>query len=305
MAEGFDQGGSSSLRDNLLVLPRWAAFGAVGVLLAGTAIGATLLLAPGDGEQLQGAGAQVLAISLPSLAFALGVLGTARARTSRIDALVARYLRGTMASKFRDYLVGSKPSASGYLPPMFVRLETDYRPEVASFCMYHLFDAGGRRFDASVKTNLFNFEVNVALRFAPGSQPEPVERTYALADVDDLVAVRDEPLISVAYATLKGALAEGYEAYVAAAPEDGGVLGARYQIRQRVQSNVMISPYLRRYFAEDAAIFVYWFYRESLGQAGTNLVDGRDGGANLPTAPDEIVGVRGGLELSTSFIPTE
>ena len=152
---------SSRLPDNLLALPLWAAITAIGLLSAGVVVGFVFLLTPGLTEAERSAGSHLLIISLPALAVATGILGASWARTERIDAIQASFLRDTVGKKLETYLVAPKSNEDGVTPypPLFKRIENVSRSAITSFCCFHLFDEKERRFDILVKSNVFNIEI--------------------------------------------------------------------------------------------------------------------------------------------------
>lgn len=258
----------SPLRDSLLALPTWAAYTAIGLLSGGVIVGLALLLAPGMDDTLRSAGGQLLVISLPVLSVAIGVLGASWSRTERIDGLVADYLRKTVGDKLEAYLLPSAHQAGGPFPPLFERMERDFRPDIASYCHYHLYDRQGRRFDILVKSNVFNIEISLGLRLSappPGFTPALAAQPNNFNSLGDWPAASAHPLVNLAPLTLHGCLAEGYTLYVDGDPTPDGGLKVNVRLRQKLQDNFLTSPYLRRYFAEDAAIAAYFFYAEIIG----------------------------------------
>ncbi len=265
----------SPLRDSLLALPTWAAYTAIGLLSGGVAVGLALLLAPGMDDTLRSAGGQLLVVSLPVLSVAIGVLGASWSRTERIDELVADYLRKTVGDKLEAYLLPSKTGQEGPFPPLFARMERDFRKDITSYCHYHLYDKGGRRFDLLVKSNIFNIEVSLGLRLGappPGFTPALAAQPNNFNSLADWPAASAHPLVNLAPLTLHGCLAEGYTLYVDGDLLHDGGLKVNVRLRQKLEDNFLTSPYLRRYFAEDAAIAAYFFYAEAL--AGNTRITG-------------------------------
>jgi hypothetical protein len=268
----------STLTDNLLVLPRWATGSAVGLLAAGVLTGLALLLAPHLASPLRTAGGDLLVVSLPTLALTIGLLGTSWARTERIDLMIDRYLRGTVGDKLEARLVGDRLEArtvrdkgvareSRPYPSLFVRMERHSRKELTSYCVYRLFDDQGRRFDIYVKSNVFNFEVGICLHLTARSARSELStgpHKTIIRSLDDKWSDHvKHPLVELVGGTLYGSLAEGYSVYVNATPEAHGGWCVMYTLRQKLENNFLTSPYLRRYFAEDASIASYFFYAEA------------------------------------------
>ena len=145
-------------------------------------------------------------------------------------------------------------------------MERQFRDEITSFCYFHLFDDGGRRFDVLVKSNIFNFELvfNLHLAQRPAGLTAPMAvASYDQSALSQWAVVVENPLMSLASGTMYGSLSEGYTVHLDAVDIDDGVR-VTYRLRQRTQSNFLTTPYLRRYFAEDAAIAAYYLYAEAL-----------------------------------------
>jgi hypothetical protein len=281
---------SSRLPDNLLALPLWAAITAIGLLGTGVGVGFFFLLTPGLSEPERAAGGQILLISLPALAIATVILGTSWSRTERIDAMERSFLRHTVGKKLETYLVAPKSAKEGanLYPPLFTRIEKFFRSPITSFCYFHLFDDKERRFDILVKSNVFNIEIAYYLHLATppsGYTPALNEKSYDLESLKEWsVLTSANPLLALVAATIHGSIAEGYTVYVQAKPDESGGIKVTYRLRQKLQSNFLTSPYLRRYFSEDAAIASYYFFAEAFITAGNTILDG-EGGA-LEVLPD-------------------
>jgi hypothetical protein len=282
---------SSRLPDNLLALPLWAALIAIGLLSTGVVVGFVFLLTPGLNEAERTAGGNILLISLPALAIATVILGASWARTERIDAMQKSFLRHTVGKKLETYLVApklGKDGAAAY-PPLFKRIEKFFRSSITSFCYFHLFDDTERRFDILVKSNVFNIEIAYYLHLATppsGYTPALNEQSYDLESLKDWsVVTTANPLLALVAATMHGSISEGYTVYVQAKPDESGGIKATYRIRQKLQSNFLTSPYLRRYFSEDAAIASYYFFAEAFATAGSKILGGAGGPLEVGTDP--------------------
>jgi hypothetical protein len=282
---------SSRVPDNLLALPLWAAITAIGLLSTGVIVGFAFLITSGPNDAERTAGGQILLISLPALAIATVVLGASWARTERIDAMQKGFLRKTVGKKLEIYLVGSKSvkhEATPY-PPLFKRIEKFYSSSITSFCYFRLFDDKERRFDILVKSNVFNIEIAYYLHLAtpPSGYTAAInEQSYDLGSLKEWSGLTAaNPLLALVAATIHGSIAEGYDVYVQAKPDhEGGGITATYRLRQKLQSNFLTSPYLRRYFSEDAAIASYYFFAEAFETAGSTILGGAAG--PLEVGPD-------------------
>lgn len=281
---------SAKLPDNLLALPLWAAITAIGLLTTGVGVGFVFLLVPGLSEAERTAGGHVLLIALPALAIATVILGASWARTERIDAMQKSFLCNTVGKKLETYLVASKLSEGGetLYPPLFKRIEKFSNPSITSFCNFHLFDDEQRRFEILVKSNVFNIEIAYYLHLATppaGYTPALNEESYSSESLKEWsVVTAANPLLALVAATIHGSISEGYTVYVQAKPDESGGINVTYRLRQKLQANFLTSPYLRRYFSEDAAIASYYFFAEAFATTRSTILDGVAGA--LEVRPD-------------------
>lgn len=270
----------SNLRDSLMALPGWAALTAVGLLGAGIGAGVMLLLLPDLNAALRGAGGQLLLITLPVLALAVIALGASLASTERIDDMVATFVGKTMGDKFEAYLLPpAHGGARSYpFPPLFARMERHFSKEISSYCYYRFFDDQERRFDILVKSNVFNIEFTLTLQLATppaGGSSATTHDSYRFDSPEAWSHASGNPLVKLAPGAIHGSLAEGYTIHVSAETEPGGGLLVVFRLRQKLQENFLTSPYLRRYFSEDAAIAAYFFYSEAFANGGDNIRGGK------------------------------
>jgi hypothetical protein len=269
---------SPSARDNLIALPKWAVAAALSLLSAGAVAGALLLVIPGLTPAVRDAGGRLLFVSLPVLALGIVGVGASRARTERIDAMVGRFLRHTVARKFRAYLVrpNNDAEASGPYAGLFEQMTCTSRAGADSYCYYEFTDVQGRVFGVTVKSNVYNFEFDAVLEFvnAPAGYQSPTsEETLHVASLADWPSAATHPLVAVASAAIYGSLAEGYAILIDARSDEASIR-VSYRFRQKMQTNFLLSPYLRRYFAEDAAIALYFFYKEVLEKSSGSIRGG-------------------------------
>jgi hypothetical protein len=80
--------------------------------------------------------------------------------------------------------------------------------------------------------------------------------------LEDWPDAQADPLVKLVPGCVHGCLAEGYTVLLEATPAGEGMT-LHLMLRQKLQDNFLTSPYLRRYFAEDAAIAAYVFFDEA------------------------------------------
>ena len=193
--------------------------------------------------------------------------------------MVATYVRKTVGDKLEAYLL---PAAKGSemsdrLPPLFVRMERHFRRSITSYCDYYFFDDRGRRFDVLFKSNVFNIEIAFTLHLATpplGLEGSSYPLSFASDPPGDGWDAAGKPLTALVRHTIYGSLAEGYRVWVQADTEDETGLRVTYTLRQKLRENFLTSPYLRRYFSEDAAIATYFFFSEAFANAHESITGG-------------------------------
>jgi hypothetical protein len=117
--------------------------------------------------------------------------------------------------------------------------------------------------NVGIKTNVFNFEVFTTLALQPDCAPRA-----ALADQvigkGNLAQVAAHPVLRHFIGAIQGSVSEGYEVKVEfLEPQaEGQALRMHLSLRQKVRENFLASPFLKRYFAEDAAIVVGVIFNE-------------------------------------------
>jgi len=111
--------------------------------------------------------------------------------------------------------------------------------------------------------NVINFEVVIEQRLrwpvplaADGAMPN------VLFDRDSLDAVFAHPVMRHLAMTVQGSVEEGYKVRALFTPQADGTVLARLSFRQKLREHFLASPFLKRYYAEDAAILVGVLFRE-------------------------------------------
>jgi hypothetical protein len=254
-------------------------------------------LSQDDRGSFRSTGGQLLVLSVPLLSAALVVVGAGYTGSKRIDHVTQKFLERTCAVKLERYLVGmgarkrksvgavggrvtgsglrqgrdaspeqvgetcaqepgeTSPPSDWLLAPPFEGLETRFDKDTPSYCRYRFFNEGREGLVVWVKCNVLNFEVNVGAELED-AWPRGGRGHLTIKTEDDFTKYNDCRAASVVKSTLSGAISEGYQ--VAIDPDPDNDSKVWWQIRLKLTERVILSPVLRRYFAEDAAIFVYW-----------------------------------------------
>jgi hypothetical protein len=254
-----------SLQEIIVTLPRWAVGGLLAVLAAAMVLAGWVALNGASDKQRELA-TTLLLVLVPTFV-AVGVaLGVQRSGTEQVDALVTDYLEHTVQQRLR---LACEQRTLHAFPFERVRLVAPALNR--SFVLFRLdwaTDAKGQRphdsVEVQVKMNVVNVEImtNPRLQWTDAALPpnlllEPGEHTLVLG----------HPVAQRLAGALQGALEEGYAVRLLFDRDRQGAPRLRLSVRQKLQQHFLASPYLKRYHAEDAAIFIGWLFTE-LSEAG-------------------------------------
>jgi hypothetical protein len=254
-----DAGGR--LQEILITLPRWL----VALLLVLVVVGAVAagwLAATSPAESVREVAKSVLLVLLPMVVLVLAAIGVRRTSTTQVDELVTAFVEKTLLQRFQ--LACGQRTFHDF-PFTAVRL---VQPTGGRSYAGFDFDwaDGARQGEPArvwVKMNVLNFEVIVdqAIRFAPAVSGERLPSAFF--DAHSLGMLLDHPVAQHMAMTLQGSIEEGYKIRLILEPtgEPGTVL-MHLSFRQKLREHFLASPFLKRYYAEDAAILVGILFRE-------------------------------------------
>lgn len=222
------------------------------VLLAGLGACGWALV---DGrDNLRELAKQIIVVELPLLVAVIAAIGIRRSSSREIDRLVGKFLDDVI---FQRLAVACRDHATSGYPFRAVKLEKPSRGR--SYAYYLLEWACGQAPEPArlgVKMNIFNIEVLVDLHLARLPEGLALEggSITRLIDRNNLTTLAADPLLRLFPLVIQGSVQEGYAVrfVVYAAPQGGFLL--RLSLRQKLSENILSSPYLKRYFAEDIAI---------------------------------------------------
>lgn len=257
-----------SLQEIIVTLPRWAVGGLLAVLAAAMVLAGWVALNGASDKQRELA-TTLLLVLVPTFV-AVGVaLGVQRSGTGQVDALVTHFLEHTvlqrlqLACRQRDqhtFPFDRVRLVAGALGRSFVSFQLDWAPDAPAALR-------GSSELVRVKMNVVNVEIMADPLLAWPGLPERL-----LLEPGDHERMLAHPVGARMAAALQGALEEGYALRLLfeAGPRSGTVR-LRLSVRQKLQQHFLASPYLKRYHAEDAAIFIGWLYT---GLAAEGLLAG-------------------------------
>lgn len=265
MADTPASNATSGLHEVILTLPRSAIAG-LAVLLIGGSIAGAWMAATAASEGVREVAKSVLLVLLPMVALIAAAIGIRRTSTHQVDLLVTAFLERTLHERFALACRHHEEHPYPFSEVMLAR-----RACGRSYVDFRL-SANCRRCQQRperplpptatvwVKMNVVNFEVGTTLRLAWSGDPPPA----ALLARDNLREVFDHPLLRQLSATVQGSVEEDYKVRALFEPDGIGFVRARLSFRQKLREHFLGSPFLKRYYAEDAVILVGVLFNELL-----------------------------------------
>jgi hypothetical protein len=261
-SESSSPGHRNGLVDVIMTLPVPAIAAMALVLIAGLGACGWALV---DGrDNLRELAKQIIVVELPLLVAVIAAIGIRRSSSREIDRLVGKFLDDVI---FQRLVVACRDQASSGYPFKAVRLEKPSNGR--SYAYYQLDWAGDQTREPArlgVKMNIFNIEVLVDLPVArlPDGMKLDSGSATRLIDRDNLDTLAADPLLRLFPLVIQGSVQEGYAVRLVAYPAPAGGYVLRLSLRQKLSENILSSPYLKRYFAEDIAIVNQCIFEEWL-----------------------------------------
>lgn len=256
-----------TIKDAIVTLPAWgiAAIATIGLLSLCVALWTAIT---STHESIKTAAIQLLLVLVPLASAIVAAIAVRRTSTRQIDQLVTGFLEKTILERFEKWCESPQGISIYQYPFKSVRLEqaTGGR-SYAYFVFTWDKPCPEPEVKVGVKTNVFNFEVFSSLRLnldAPAFSPELFEAR--IFNQGNIAQVAAHPLLKPFIGTFQGSVNEGYELKVSFTHETSSSQEMQtwmhVSLRQKVRENFLASPFLKRYFAEDAAILVGVLYSE-------------------------------------------
>jgi hypothetical protein len=262
--------GTSGVKDAIVTLPLWGISLLAALCLASLAFAAWLGIFAEEPD-LKSDALHLLLVIIPLSSAVVAAIAMRRTSTKEIDALVTAFLDHTLRQRFEAWTSRRAATGAAVLNYPFSQVRL-YEPSAnRSYAFYMFSDAGRDQLLVGVKSNVFNFEVFATLPLAlPAGVAAPSEPL--IANSQTLDRVRAHPIISKFIGITQGSVNEGYEVKFAFSPAGDAPSAAcdhgpathemHISLRQKVRENFLTSPFLKRYFAEDAAIAIRVLFLE-------------------------------------------
>lgn len=265
MSDSPASSSTSGLHEVILTLPRPAVAGLAVLLLTG-AIAAAWMATTSTTQSLQEVAKSVLLVLLPMLVIVAAAIGIRRTSTHQVDQLVTAFLERTVLQRFE--LACTHHEAHPYPFSEVALARRTFGRSYADFRLSANCPRCQQRPELPlpppatvwVKMNVINFEVGTTLRLAWRGALPP----NALFDRQTITPVFEHPLLRALSMTIQGSVEEDYKVRVLFEPDGDSHVQAHLSFRQKLRDHFLGSPFLKRYYAEDAVILVGVLFRELL-----------------------------------------
>jgi hypothetical protein len=263
MADSNPTHTASGLHDVIVTLPRPAII-ALAVVLVAAALVSAWMAARATEQGVQEVAKSVLLILLPMLVVVAAAIGIRRTSTAQVDQLVTAFLEETVLERFalacRYHEEHPYPFSEVELArETFGRSYVEFRLSAnCRRCQQHPQRRLPPPTTVWVKMNVINFEVGSSVRLLwPG--PLPAD---ALFDRENLTKVFKHPMLHSIAMTIQGSVEEDYKVRAIFESDGDGHVLAHLSFRQKLRDHFLASPFLKRYYAEDATILVGVLFNE-------------------------------------------
>lgn len=274
--------GANSLKDAIVTLPTWG-IALIALLCTGSLALASWLAMTATNDGIKATSVQLLVFMVPLTSAVIASMAIRRTSTKQIDRLITGFLEQTIFQRFETWC--SQPSKAiftdhGY-PFSSVKLREPTQGLSYAHFIFKWRDFENESAIVGIKTNVFNFEIFSRLELhLPHTHSATPLRENLVIDRTRLKETENHQILSSFIGLIQGSVNEGYDVKIEFSPvaekHDHPVIAMRISLRQKVRENFLTSPFLKRYFAEDAAIAIGVLFSEfrTSGFMKTHALDG-------------------------------
>lgn len=205
-------------------------------------------------------------VILATLGIALvAAVGIRRTSTDQIDRLVDEFLEKTLLERLQKWCNAKGETKN---PFVFNRVELTEPPAGRSYAHFDFYEKDVQTpRHVGVKMNVFNYEIFTTLPLLlPDDLSGRTELGHHLIDKVSLEKPRTHEVLRHFMGSLQGSVEEGYTVRVSFGQPRHTAIGTRvdalFSFRIKLKENFLTSPFLKRYFSEDAAILVNELFNE-------------------------------------------
>jgi len=219
----------------------------------------------------QGYAIQLMVVLIPFSSAIIAATAMRSTSTRQIDRLITGFLEKTLLTRFQAWTnqKNSNNLIGSTYPFESAKLQQSTQDRSYAYFDLTWKDSIHPPAFVGIKTNVFNFEIftQLTLTISPPESPENTSETTLISSAN-LKEIAKHPLLRHFMGTLQGAVSEGYDIKVSLGPATPKADPKQTQIlmhismRQKLRENFLTSPFLKRYFAEDAVIAVGVLFTE-------------------------------------------
>lgn len=253
----------NTLRDSIVTLPAWAVVTVA--VISGVSLAIALwLAATSENGEVKATSIQLMLVLVPLASAVIAAIAVRRTSTAQIDRLVTGFLEKTLLERFEKWCDAPYGISTYAYPFKAVRLQKPTGGRSYAYFDFTWNESGDAPpASVGVKTNVFNFEVFTTLLLKPDAAADMEDSVITRANLDQ---VARHPILKHFIGAIQGSVNEGYEIkveFLNPIPHGGSEARPMHlSLRQKVRENFLASPFLKRYFAEDASIVIGVIFNE-------------------------------------------
>lgn len=258
---------SNGLKDAIITLPIWAIV-MVALLCGGSLVLAMWLTVTSKNDGIKATSVQLLVLLVPLTSAVIASIAVRRTSTAQIDKLINNFLERTVLQRLTLMCSQSTNHFTLYGYP-FSKVTLRESVNGQSYAYYHLFWKISHYPKAliGIKTNVFNFEIFTTLPIKiPKDNGYIFTKESWLINQQNIEVIQNHRILSHFFGLIQGSANEGYVVALELQPQNSDFSNLTgnlsIALRQKVRENFLTSPFLKRYFAEDAAIAVGVLFSE-------------------------------------------
>ena len=258
---------SNGLKDAIITLPIWAIV-LIAILCGGSLVLAMWLTVTSKNDGIKATSVQLLVFLVPLTSAVIASIAVRRTSTAQIDKLINNFLEKTVLQRLTLMCSQSTNHFTLYGYP-FSKVTLRESVNGQSYAYYQLFWKISNHPTAliGIKTNVFNFEIFTTLTIKiPTNHIYRFTKESWLINQQNIEVVQNHPILSHFFGLIQGSANEGYVVALELQPQNSDFSNLTgnlsIALRQKVRENFLTSPFLKRYFAEDAAIAVGVLFSE-------------------------------------------
>ena len=266
--ESNQPSGANGIKDAIVTLPAWGIF-LIGLLCISSLLTALWLLAFSKEDNLKGNAIQLLIVLIPLTSAVIAAIAIRRTSTRQIDRLVTGFLEETVLERFKSWAHPlQRNGLSDFIYPFSdVKLVSPTQNRSYAYFSFRWREMPQHEAIVGIKTNVFNFEIFARISIeTPNTININSAHENILITKENISTISNHPILSRFIGIIQGSASEGYEIKIEFGKpeikEQCTNISMHISLRQKLRENFLASPFLKRYFAEDAAIAIGVLFSE-------------------------------------------